>query len=86
MNPSMHTVLVEVVSRAQECGDPVSERALADSLGVPEATLADPLDTLCELELVEPTDGGYRPTVTAHELLALDVDFDDVLVLDIVDE
>jgi len=86
MHPSPHTVLVETVSLAEESESAVTPARLAASLDVPESTLADPLDSLCACDLLAVTDEGYRPTVTAHELLALDVEVDDVLVLDPVDE
>lgn len=86
MSPSPHTVLVAVVSIYGDSGDPVTAGTLADSLQVPEQALAEPLDTLCEFDLLAGTGDGYRPTVTARELLALDVELDDVLVLDLVGE
>ena len=86
MSPSPHAVLVETVTLAEEAGEPVSSARLAESLDVPEPALADPLDSLCEYELLAATGDGYRPTVTAHELLALDVELDDTLVVYLVDE
>jgi DNA-binding transcriptional regulator LsrR (DeoR family) len=86
MPPSPHTVFLEVVDRYRDSGEPVTRRATADSLGVDRASLSRPLDSLCEVELLEVTEHGYRPTVTAEELLALDVDLDEVLVVDPVDE
>jgi DNA-binding IclR family transcriptional regulator len=84
--PPTHVVLVEIVDRHRESRDPVTRGTLATSLGVPETTLSESLGALRECELVETTDRGYRPTETAHELLALDVDPDGVLVLDPVEE
>ncbi|MEF8851869.1 MAG: hypothetical protein V5A44_02320 [Haloarculaceae archaeon] len=86
MAPSTHTVLVEVVDRYRESGEPVRARAVAESLEVPESALSQPLDSLCEFELLRSTERGYRPTVTAHELLALDIDLDETLALDIVED
>ncbi len=86
MAPSPHTVLVEVVDCHRTSDEPVSARAVADSLGVPESALAGPLDSLCEFDLLARTETGYRPTVTAEELLALDIELDDTVVLDVVDE
>jgi DNA-binding IclR family transcriptional regulator len=86
MSPSPHTVLLAVVDAVEASGEPVPRGELADSLGVPEATLSEPLAALSECELLEATGGGYRPTVTTHELLARDIDAEDVLVVDIVEE
>jgi predicted transcriptional regulator len=86
MSPSPHTVLVSIVDRTEETGEPVTVRELATVVGASEAVLEGPIAALRECDLLETTAEGYRPTVTAHELLALDVDFEDVLVVDIVEE
>jgi RIO-like serine/threonine protein kinase len=86
MSPSTHAVLVEVVTLCRESGQPVSAATVADSLDVPESEVAGPLDSLCEFEFLEPTDRGYRQTVTGEELLALEVEIDDVVVCDVVEE
>jgi len=85
-SPSAHTVLVAVVDCYEGFGDPVTAQRVADSLGVSTAALSEPLESLRAFELVARTDGGYRPTVTARELLALDVELDDAVVLDLVEE
>jgi len=86
MPPSMHTVLVEAVDRADASGDPVTAQAIADSLAVPESELSGSLASLCQFELLEATDRGYRPTVTGRELLAADIRLDDAVVLEFVEE
>jgi hypothetical protein len=48
--------------------------------------VAESLDSLCAYEFLSETDGGYQPTVTATELLALDVEFDEILVCEVVDK
>ncbi|MCU4717026.1 hypothetical protein [Halapricum hydrolyticum] len=85
MSPSTHTVLVEIVEETPT-GDAVSKRRLAESLAVPETALDPALEKLRECEFIEATEEGYRPTTTTREVLALDVDFDDILVLDVVDD
>jgi predicted transcriptional regulator len=86
MEPSTHTVLKEVVDRNRESGEPVRSRAVAESLGVTESAVTEPLDTLCEFELLESSERGFRPTVTAQELLALDIDLEETVALDFVEE
>lgn len=86
MSLSAHTVLLGVVEAAEVSGEPVPKRELADALDVSKGALSEPLYALRECELLEATDEGYRPTVTAHELLALDIDPGDVLVVDVVEE
>lgn len=85
MSLSMHTVLVELVESAGESDEPVSPQRLAESLAEPEPEVSDSLESLREFELVAATPDGYRPTVTAHDLLAIDIELDETLVLDIVD-
>lgn len=86
MSPSSHTVLVAVVDHYRKSNEPVTARSIAESEGIPEEALTQPLESLCEFELLEPTERGYRPTVTAREFLALDIEPEDVLVLDLVEE
>lgn len=86
MSPSSHTVLVAVVDHYQESNEPVTAQRIAESEGIPEEALTHSLESLCEFELLEATEQGYRPTVTARELLDLDVEPDDLLVLDLVEE
>lgn len=86
MSLSTHTVLVAAVDQAEKSGEPVSERALAESLAVRPPALSDRLDSLCAFDLLVETDRGYRPAITAHELLAADIDLEDALVLDVVEE
>jgi predicted transcriptional regulator len=86
MSPRTHTVLVETVDQYDETGEPVPAASIAASLDVPETALDPALESLQACELLAGTDRGYRPTVTARELLALDVDPDHVLVLDLVEE
>lgn len=86
MSPSPDEVLVETVRRVEETGSPVTRRELAESLDASEPALREPVASLREYELLEATGRGYRPTVTAHELLELDVELDDVFVFELVDE
>jgi predicted transcriptional regulator len=85
MSLSLHTVLVELVELADDTGEPVGEATLAAALAVPSPELAGPLDSLAAFDLVAETGEGYRPTVTARELLAADIELDDALVLDTVE-
>lgn len=86
MSVSTHTVLVEIVDQTGSADDAVTKAALAKALSVPESALCSPIESLIDCELLEATENGYRPTVTAHELLALDVDVANVLVVDVVEE
>jgi Mn-dependent DtxR family transcriptional regulator len=86
MSVHPHTVLVAVVAIADADGEPVATERLAASLGVSLAALTGALESLCDLALLEATGAGYRPTVTAQELLALELPPEAVLVVDPVDE
>jgi len=86
MDPSSHAVLVEVVDRYDESERPISARTVADSLGAEEAAVSEQCESLCEFELLHPEATGYRPTVTARELLALDIHLGDAVALDVVSE
>lgn len=85
MSLSTRTVLVEIAEETPP-GETISKRRLAERLAVPKSALDHSIERLCECELLEATEAGLRPTVTARELLALDVDFDRILVLDVVEE
>ena len=86
MSPSPYAVLEAVVDAHRESGVPVTTQAVAASLDAQVEALERQCDSLAACDLLERTPEGIRPTVTAHELLALDVDPGDVLVLDVVDE
>lgn len=85
MEHDRHAVLVEIVERHEQSGNPVPPAAVAESMNVSEDALLASLEPLCEFEFLENTGQRYRPTVTAHELLAMEVAVEDVLVVDVVD-
>jgi predicted transcriptional regulator len=86
MCPSPYAVLDAVVTIYRERDEPVPPQAIAETLDVPADALDQPLESLRKFELIQPTGGGYRPTVTATELLELDIEFDDILILDLIDK
>lgn len=86
MSDSMQAVLDAVVDGYRRSGEPVTVRRVAESVDGNEETLAATIESLRECELVEETARGYRPTVTGRELLATDIDVDDVVVIEFVDE
>lgn len=64
---------------------PVMPEQIARPLDADPAEVADRLDDLCTYELVKqpPGQAGYRPTVTAYELLELASDDDGLCIIDI---
>jgi len=65
---------------------PVAVAALADRLETDPATVRETLEPLHSSRLAEPREDGWVPTVTARELLDLDVDLDDPVVIELRDE
>lgn len=81
MTVTPHRLLEFVVETYDERNDPVlpADIAAQFDISTPEATRQ--LDRLHDCELVATEGDGYRPTVTARELLELDVD-DEFVVVD----
>lgn len=73
-------VLATVVDRYDSTGQPVSPVTVADALGRDEGAIESRLAQLAACELLAPADGGYRPTVTGREFLALDVECGPLIV------
>jgi predicted transcriptional regulator len=83
MPHSKQAVLETVVTRFDETTKPVTLATVAAALDLSPATVAPILSDLEGYELLRRTDGGYRPTVTARELLELDVFDEELVVLDV---
>lgn len=88
MPPSPRQVL-EIIVACDDRGDtPVTAETLADACDSDVTTVRDRLRTLvgCELVTRRPPPNndrpGYAPTITARELLALDLDEDSILIVD----
>jgi len=80
-------LLDRLVALHEADDEPVTSERLARSLDADRAVVRDHLQSLCECELVtRESPDGYAPTITAHELLALDLDDDALVVVDIPDE
>lgn len=86
MRPSTHAVLVSLVERYDETDCPVTPGALADSLDRTESDLHRTVERFCAVELAAREGAGYRPTVTARELLAAGIDLDGAIALEPVEE
>ncbi|WP_247006089.1 hypothetical protein [Halorientalis litorea] len=80
MTVSPTRLLAFVVDRYDEQGCPLTATDAATDLDVPPATVAARFERLADCDLLSAVEGGYRPTVTARELLALDCDGDVVVV------
>jgi predicted transcriptional regulator len=82
MDESSYRLLEQVVAQYDETDGPVSPERLATAVDEDLASVGKRLVRLERCELLATVDGGVRPTVTARELLALDIDDPSVLVID----
>ena len=94
MTPAQLRFLAVTVERVDEWTDGtddleegVSPQAVARAADVPAGQVDATVERLAGVDLLEPLDDGrVRPTVTARELLALDLAAEDVVCLDPVPE
>jgi predicted transcriptional regulator len=75
-------VLSRLVARYDEREAPVTPAEIATVVDADIATVRECFEDFESKHLLKPADSGYRPTITARELLALDVDDDALLILD----
>jgi hypothetical protein len=86
MPVSEQSVLVTVVERYDDTGEPLSTAAVAARTGGDEDAVAAALDRLAASEFLVEMSAGFRPTVTARWFLALDIDMDEVVAMEVVEE
>jgi predicted transcriptional regulator len=83
MTGSQLEFLSWLVDRYDAAEQPVTPTETADHFGIDVETARACFNEFESNHLLKPVDGeGYRPTVTARELLELDVDDTEFLVLD----
>jgi len=76
-------VLEAVVERYDGCEQPVTAAEISVICAIGEDSVRTCFDKLQRNHLIKPVDDdGFRPTVTARELLDLNLDYDELLVLD----
>ena len=80
MTLSPHRLLAFVVAAYDERDESPTPAAVADRFGTSTEAATAGLERLADCELLAQDDGGYRPKVTARELLELDVDGEFVVV------
>ena len=80
MTVSPTRLLAFVVDHYDEQGCPLTASDAATAFGVPQAAVTAQFERLADCDLLAAVEDGYRPTVTARELLALDCDGDIVVV------
>ena len=82
MTVSHMEVLAETVSRYDSREAPVTAVDLAAEIDADAETIRTCFEDFESKCLLKPVGDGYRPTVTARELLDLDVDDEMLLILD----
>jgi predicted transcriptional regulator len=83
MSHNQLQILSRVVDRYEADEQPATPAEIANATGTDIEEIRacfDNLEENCLLTTVD--DGGYRPTVTARELLELDIDEESLLILD----
>lgn len=76
-------VLERIVEQYDEEEQPVTAVEVGVSCAIDEESVRACFETLERNHLIVPvSDSGYRPTITARELLELDLDDDGVFILD----
>lgn len=72
--PTRGEVLETLVTRHEKRGRAQSPETVATALGADREVVEAALETLAACELVAAEAGGYRPTLTGREFLALDAE------------
>jgi DNA-binding IclR family transcriptional regulator len=81
MTPSPYRLLEFVVATYDDLDRPLTPADTATQFGMPRENAVECFGKLVECELLTKADDGYRPTITARELLELDID-DEFVVVD----
>ena len=82
MTASQMWLLSRLVSQYDEREEPVTPAEMATVVDADPVTVRQFFEDFESKHLLKPAGDGYRPTVTAHELLALDIDDDALVILD----
>jgi predicted transcriptional regulator len=82
MDTTNYRLLERAVAAYDDTSRPVRPEALAAAVNGDVADVGDRLETLVRCDLLVSEGEGVRPTVTARELLALDIDEPEILVVD----
>lgn len=82
MTTSQIQILSVLISRYDERDEPVTPAELAVAVDADTETVRELLVDFESKHLLQDVEDGYRPTVTARELLELDIAADALLILD----
>lgn len=75
-------LLSALVHRYDERGEPVTPAELAETVDADAALVREQFESFESKHLSKCVGAGYRPTVTARELLELDIGDDALVILD----
>ncbi|WP_424019333.1 MarR family transcriptional regulator [Halorientalis pallida] len=81
MTPSPYRLLEFVAGTYDDLERPLTPADAATRFGMTREQADECFDRLVECELLTRVDDGYRPTITARELLELNID-DEFVVVD----
>lgn len=81
MTPSPYRLLEFVVGTYDDLDRPLTPADAATQFGMTREQADECFDRLVKCELLARMDDGYRPTITARELLELNID-DEFVVVD----
>lgn len=76
------TVLSRIVDRYDEDGEPITPEEIAEGVQMDPDAMQHCFEELEENLLLAPLDHGFRPTVTARDLLELDIDDGELVIID----
>ena len=79
-------LLAETVAKYDRREHPVSPTELAETTGDERKMIQARFEEFESKRLLTQVEDGYRPTITARELLALDIDDEMLLILDVSPE
>lgn len=85
MSRSPYRLLETAVGLYDEGGQPITPADVADRPDAPSDAVDAAFERFVDCELLVPDGVGYAPTITARELLELDLD-GDVIVVDVETE
>ncbi len=79
-------LLRALIAAADRCDGPVGSDRLAERVDLGEPRVRELLDFFASNSLATRRDAGYEPTVTARELLELDVDDEAFMIIDVPED
>lgn len=86
MTTERRRLLRALIAEADQCDGPVGPGRLAERVDPGEPRVREALEFFASNRLATRRDAGYEPTVTARELLAVDLDDEAFMIIDVPDD